>query len=412
MTPWLEQALLLASIPVTSAIVGWGTNVVALKMTFYPVDFVGVPPVLGWQGIIPAKAESMAARTVDLITTRLVGVEEVIERLDADRVAQTLAASFAPHLREIIDKTLTRRHGDLWQLVPVAVKEQIYASVENEAPEVVRQSVLDLKIDVHELIDLKHMAVSALLEDREFLNQIFLECGREEFIFIERSGFYFGFFFGTMVALLWAFYSAWWVLPAVGFVIGWATNFLALKMIFEPVQPRKIMGYTWQGSFLKRQDEVSEAYARLIARNIVNTRNLLRTLMDGPGTDKLLAIVGRHVEDAARTYDAIPEALTRVVLGEGYNGLKHDVARQIVHTVGRTGRRHPDSERENPVFAVHDYAQEAMDIENTLRERLKALPPDEFTGLLRPIFQEDEWKLILVGAVLGLGVGFLQAWIM
>lgn len=31
------------SIPVVSAIVGWGTNVVALKMTFFPIEFFGIP---------------------------------------------------------------------------------------------------------------------------------------------------------------------------------------------------------------------------------------------------------------------------------------------------------------------------------------------------------------------------------
>jgi hypothetical protein len=36
------------------------------------------------------------------------------------------------------------------------------------------------------------------------------------------------------------------------------------------------------------------------------------------------------------------------------------------------------------------------------------LPPDEFQDLLRPCFQEDEWKLILLGGVLGLLAGLAQ----
>jgi hypothetical protein len=36
------------------------------------------------------------------------------------------------------------------------------------------------------------------------------------------------------------------------------------------------------------------------------------------------------------------------------------------------------------------------------------LSPEEFQGFLRPVFQEDEWKLILVGAVLGVLAGVLQ----
>ncbi|MEZ4460733.1 MAG: hypothetical protein R3E66_13590 [bacterium] len=401
MTPFVQELLVLASIPITSAVVGWGTNVLALKMTFYPVDYVGVRPI-GWQGIIPAKAESMARRTVELITTKLVGVDEVIDRLDPDRVADALAPAFAPHLKRIVNTTLKSTHPELWALVPNAVKDEIYASVEAKAPEVVRQSVIDLKLEVDQLIDLEHMAVQALLADRAFLNQIFLECGREEFKFIEKSGFYFGFAFGLVVMGLWAFFQALWILPTVGFLIGWATNYLALKMIFEPVEPKRIFGWTWQGSFLKRQDEVSEAYSRLIAQNIVNTRNLLKTLMDGPGTTRLLEIVDGHVKDVAATYNALPDAVTTVFIGgEAYEALKHTIADEIVASV-----------TDGPIFAVQNYAHGAMDIENTLHERLVALPPDQFTGLLRPIFQEDEWKLILVGAVLGLLVGFAQAWLM
>ena len=33
---------------------------------------------------------------------------------------------------------------------------------------------------------------------------------------------------------LWIFFQAWWLLPLFGLLVGWATNWLALKMIFNP----------------------------------------------------------------------------------------------------------------------------------------------------------------------------------
>ena len=36
------------------------------------------------------------------------------------------------------------------------------------------------------------------------------------------------------------------------------------------------------------------------------------------------------------------------------------------------------------------------------------LSPEEFEGMLRPAFKEDEWSLILVGAALGFLVGEMQ----
>ena len=67
-TPEFWQYL---SIPVIAALIGWTTNWLAIKMTFYPLEFVGKPPLLGWQGIIPSKARKMAAISVDLLTQRL-----------------------------------------------------------------------------------------------------------------------------------------------------------------------------------------------------------------------------------------------------------------------------------------------------------------------------------------------------
>ena len=70
-------------IPFVSAVVGYVTNVVALQMTFYPLEFTpsrlkfaqleGQPFGLlgGWQGIIPSKAGKMAAILCDLMTTKL-----------------------------------------------------------------------------------------------------------------------------------------------------------------------------------------------------------------------------------------------------------------------------------------------------------------------------------------------------
>ena len=57
---------------------------------------------------------------------------------------------------------------------------------------------------------------------------------------------------------------------------------------------------------------------------------------------------------------------------------------------------------------VESYAEDAMNIRQTLIERMQRLTPEEFEGMLRPAFKEDEWALIVVGAVLGFMVGEMQ----
>jgi hypothetical protein len=50
----------------------------------------------------------------------------------------------------------------------------------------------------------------------------------------------------------------------------------------------------------------------------------------------------------------------------------------------------------------------AQVIERFLVQRMQSMPPDQFQDLLRPCFQEDETKLILIGAVLGFLAGLAQ----
>lgn len=59
---------------------------------------------------------------------------------------------------------------------------------------------------------------------------------------------------------------------------------------------------------------------------------------------------------------------------------------------------------------LESYSDRALDVENTLRVKMSALSPEAFEGLLHPVFQEDEWKLVLMGGVLGVVIGLLQTY--
>jgi hypothetical protein len=52
------------TIPAVSALVGFGTNWLAVKMMMYPVEFKGVGAI-GWQRVIPANSKKMAHVVVD-----------------------------------------------------------------------------------------------------------------------------------------------------------------------------------------------------------------------------------------------------------------------------------------------------------------------------------------------------------
>lgn len=385
------------AIPLTSGVIGWGTNVLAIKMMFKPLDFVGIRPVFGWQGIIPARAPKMAAICVDLMTAKLLDIEQVVERIEPERVATELRPLLESMTREIVDDVIANHYPRLWDRVPKRVKKQTFARIEKEIPEVVEKIVQDIHTNVHDLLDVRKMVIDAFVENRELLNELFMRCGHKEFDFIGRSGLWFGLMFGLVQMTIWVFFKPWWLLPLAGLLVGYATNWLALKMIFEPLEPRKIGPWSWQGLFLKRQNEVAKEYAEVFAQQVLKPENIMANILRGPASDLLFSIVQDHLKDAMDGASGRGQPILKWVVGsEKYEVMKQAICNRIVVQLPKS------------VSSLYEYTEEAMDLEGTLRTNLQKLTPIEFEKILRPIFQEDEWILILVGAVLGALAGFGQ----
>ncbi|MBX2840190.1 MAG: hypothetical protein KTR26_00350 [Flammeovirgaceae bacterium] len=390
------ESLILLSIPITSGIVGWGTNVLALKMTFYPIEFVGIRP-LGWQGIIPSKVKKMAEKAVDLLTAKLMKIEEQFDLIDPEVIVKEMESGLKDTSRKIIEEVMVSQIPDIWERAPETLRQTVYHTVEEEFPHTVRDMMNDIKININELVDLKKLAVSILTNNKLLVNQIFLACGEKEFKFIEKSGFYFGFIFGLIQMVVFYFFQPWWFLPLFGFFIGYATNWLALKLIFEPRNPIKIGPFSYQGLFLKRQQEVAREYSNIISAKVVTTSGLFEFMVRGPGSIKMAEIIKNNIE---KIVDQTANS-SSILIKWMVNQEKLDIIKNIA--IFRFKQELPISLKQ-----VFHYAEETLNIRNTLREKMSALTPVEFEGFLRPIFQEDELTLILVGAFLGCLAGFAQ----
>ncbi len=386
-------------IPVINAIVGWGTNWLALRMTFYPLEFQGIPPYLGWQGIIPSKAIQMARKSVDMLTEYLIDTIELFERMDPPRVAEELEAEIRRVSRQIIDEVMLAQAPLLWKNLPPQAKKRVYEKASENIPEIVTEMMSDIKTNIDELFDVKTMVVSILINNKQLLNDIFEECGHQEFKFIERSGIYFGFFLGIIQSTLWYFYPEPWILPGFGVVVGFATNIIALKIIFWPLNPVKIGPFELQGLFMKRQQEVSVIYSRIVAENILTMPNIFDSITRGHNTEKLTQIIRKHIDLAVEEAVGTSKQVVTALAGD-----KIEIAKNIA--TYRFMEELPISIRK-----VFKYADEVLAIDRTLREKMLLLSPEEFEGFLHPVFQEDETKLILVGALLGGLAGFAQLWL-
>ena len=394
--------ILYLSMPFVAAIIGFGTKIVAIRMMFQPIEFVGRKPFFGWQGIVPRNAERMAAIAVDMMTTKLLRPEDIFSRLDPKRVADEIEAPLVAAVEEITREIAAAYSPGLWEAAPETLKKLMVKRIQTESPALIRDIMAEIKGNINQVFDLKAMVIGNLMRDKPLLNRIFLDIGRQEFRFIRNSGLYFGFALGCVQAVTWAATHSALVMPVFGGLTGWLTDWLALRMVFEPKEPTRYLGvFTWQGLFLKRRKQVAAEYGRLIAKEILTPSNIINGILRGPLSERLFDLVQRHVQKMVDAQAGIAKPLVVMAVGSAkYQEMKRSVAVKMMERMPATLKH------------MEDYAGDAMDIEHTLASKMQDLTAEQFEGLLRPAFQQDEWILITVGAVLGFLVGELQVFIM
>lgn len=382
-------------IPLISGIVGWFTNVVAVKMMFQPIEFVGFRPYLGWQGIIPANARRLAKTALHIVTFRLLDIKEVFRSMNTDRFVDQFSAQFRSVTAQMVQRLAQQHLSAVWNNLANDVQAQVIEKAHADVMTVSRMVLKDAQDHIDDILDMRGLLLAAVERDKTLMNRLFQTIGAPEFRFIERSGFYFGVLFGIVQLVVWLIYPAWWMLPAFGFFVGYATNWVALKMIFEPKIPLRVGPWTVQGLFHRRQAEISVEFARVVTGEVINRDNLFAEFRKPVARAKLLEFVHTRSRELIQSYQKHPMAsmfLSALNLEEIEKGVLAEIEAELFSETG----------------IIAEFADRSGEVRDRILERMAKMEPEAFEDVLRPAFKQDEWKLILAGAVLGLAAGFGQ----
>src|SRR3954463_13860765 len=259
-----SEIIKLISVPIFTGLIGYLTNWTGIWMLFEPVKFAGikVPGLsklvrvmprkiqqipglmnggLGWQGIIPSRASKMGSIAVDKGIAKVGSAKDFYEQLDPERVAEHMLRSARGDIRGMVEEIMQRDHPDVWNELPPQLRERVHARVQEQLPDIVRSITDELGENVDQLLDIKLMVIRNIEKNPELSNRIFRAIGRRELRLIINLGFVFGFIFGIPTAVLTeiVFKNSWYLLPLIGVFIGWATNWLGVRVVLEAREPRR-----------------------------------------------------------------------------------------------------------------------------------------------------------------------------
>ena len=191
----------------------------------------------------------------------------------------------------------------------------------------------------------------------------------------------------------------WWLLiiPLISAFIGWVTNWVAIKMLFHPREPKKILGITFQGIFPKRQLQFAEKLGKLISNELVSFSDIEQKVTDPDNLNKIMPVVEEHIEYflKEKLKDKMP--MIAMFLGEQtiaqFKGVFIEELQELF-----------------PIIMKNYMAtlQTDLDLEQIVIEKVRNFSSDKFENILNQIMAKEFKFIELIGAVLGFLIGILQ----
>ena len=181
---------------------------------------------------------------------------------------------------------------------------------------------------------------------------------------------------------------SWIMLPTVGGAIGWATNWVAIKMLFHPRKPM----WGLHGLLPRRQNELAASVGDVVGKELVPTDELLKGLDGIDLTPHLGELLDQAITTKLEDIKRIP-LIGSLVTAERIAGIRDSMLRQLAE--------------KQPVLIARfkEVIKERIDIGKIAKEKLASFDLDRLERIVNHIaskeFRAIEWWGLILGGLIG-----------
>jgi len=187
------------------------------------------------------------------------------------------------------------------------------------------------------------------------------------------------------------------LIPVISAFIGWVTNWIAIKMLFHPREPRRILGIRFQGIFPKRQQQFAEKLGRLVSSEFLSFEDIEQKISNPENLKKIMPLVENHVDDFLRHKLSDQMPVISMFIGDKTIGkLKESFMKEI--------------EVLFPVV-MKQYAanlKTELDLEQIVIKKVAGFSSDKLEEILYQIMSKEFRFVEIIGAVIGFLIGAVQ----
>jgi uncharacterized membrane protein YheB (UPF0754 family) len=190
------------------------------------------------------------------------------------------------------------------------------------------------------------------------------------------------------------------LIPLISAFIGWFTNWIAIKMLFHPRQPRKILGITFHGIFPKRQQQFAEKLGKLVSEELLSFSDIEKKITSPKNIQQLMPVLEEHIDQFLRKKLADEMPIISMFIGENTIQQLKSVFMKELETLF-------------PVIMQRYMGnlQKELDLERIVIDKVAGFSTDKLESILVSIMAKEFRFIEMLGGILGFIIGLLQVFI-
>lgn len=187
----------------------------------------------------------------------------------------------------------------------------------------------------------------------------------------------------------------WITIPAIGGLIGWSTNWLAVKMIFRPIRARRFLFFRVQGLVGRRQADLAKAIGRVVGTHLVEHKDVVRALNKLDFHGILAGVLDRGLGPKIQELRGLP--LIGGFLDENrVRGIRDAIIGGILE--------HKDTVLDQ----VETGLAAGLDVQHLVETKVAALAVEKLEALILEVASRELRAIEVLGGVLGVLIGLGQ----
>ncbi|HLS88222.1 MAG TPA: DUF445 family protein [Sphingobacteriaceae bacterium] len=183
----------------------------------------------------------------------------------------------------------------------------------------------------------------------------------------------------------------WLLYPGAGALIGWLTNWMAIRLLFRPHKPVGIGPWRLQGLLPRRRRDLALTVAQVVERELLSSQDLMERLAGAAARTRLVDALAAGL--AAAVEQRLPLPLPGPLTGWLHKAARSEAQRFV--------------DRQLPGLLRHWLAD--LQVASLIQERLDSLDIDEMEQLVHRLARQELRYIELMGALVGGLVGMVQA---